>query len=164
MPETLRLERLHSLTHGNAAYSAAFSPDGKRLATASLDNTVKLWNVASGEHLGTLKGHGDGVAFVGFLADGRIVTAGLDKTLKVWPADGGAATATFSGHQDYLTCAAVARAGTLLVSGSFDKTVRLWETQTNVAVAVKAVAHKLARACYHILKDQVPFDPERAFA
>jgi transposase len=36
--------------------------------------------------------------------------------------------------------------------------------RTNVAVAVKAVAHKLARACYHILKEQTPFDPERAFA
>ena len=93
----MRIERLHSLTHGNATYGAAFSPDGKRLATASLDNTVKLWNVADGQHVGTLKGHGDGVCFVGYLADGRIVTASLDKSLKIWPADGGAATATFTG-------------------------------------------------------------------
>ena len=91
MVDTVPIKRLHSLTHGNAAYGAAFSPDGKRLATASLDNTVKLWSVIDGQHVGTLKGHGDGVAFVGYLTDGRIVTASLDKSLKIWPADGGAA-------------------------------------------------------------------------
>ena len=70
MPDTIRLERLRSLTHGNAVYGTAFSPDGKQLATASLDNTVRLWDSASGELVGTLKGHGDGVTFVGYLADG----------------------------------------------------------------------------------------------
>ena len=39
--------------------------DGKQLATASLDNTVRLWELSNGEAVGTLKGHGDGVCFVG---------------------------------------------------------------------------------------------------
>jgi hypothetical protein len=38
------------------------------------------------------------------------------------------------------------------------------KAKTNGVVAVKAVAHKLARACYHVLKDQVPFEEARAFA
>src|SRR5262245_1753470 len=96
---TLQAER--SLTHNNAAYWAAFSNNGRQLATASLDNTVKLWNVSDGAHVGTLKGHGDGVAFVGYLKDGRIVTASLDKSLKVWSAEG-TLKATVAGHADYL--------------------------------------------------------------
>jgi len=126
----VQLEPERSLTHHNAAYWAAFSNDGRQIATASLDNTVKLWNVADGQHVGTLKGHGDGVAFVGYLKDGRIVTASLDKSLKIWSAEGGLKS-TLTGHQaDYLTCAAVARSGTLLASGGFDKTVRLWDADS----------------------------------
>ena len=45
----LTAKLLHTLTHPNSAYGAAFSPDGALLATASMDNTIKLWNVATGE-------------------------------------------------------------------------------------------------------------------
>src|SRR5262245_43187963 len=124
-----------SLSHNNAVYGAAFSLDGKRLATASLDNTVKLWDVADGAHKATLQGHLDGVAFVGYLPAGTIATVGLDKTVRVWPADGGAAVLTLNGHLDYLTCGAVSRAGTRIASGGFDKTVRLWDGQTGAALA-----------------------------
>src|SRR6516165_10682968 len=115
---SIRLVRQRSLSHNNAVYWAAFSKDGKTLATASLDNTVKLWNVADGKHLETLKGHGDGVAFVGFLPDGTIATASLDRSLKLWSAEG-KAMQTFTGHQDYLSCAALSNSGTLLASGGF---------------------------------------------
>ena len=136
MSEQLRLERIRTFTHGNAAYSTSFSTNGKQLATASLDNTVRLWDLSNGEAVGTLKGHGDGVCFVGYLSDGRIVTGSLDRTLRVWSADGNSVLTTFTGHQDYLTCAAVARSGTLLASAGFDKTVRLWDAQTELAAAV----------------------------
>ena len=133
---TVQLVRQRSLSHNNAVFWAAFSNDGKRLATASLDNTVKLWNVSDGQLVATLKGHGDGVAFVGFLSDGRIVTASLDKTLKVWAADGSVATTTLSGHQDYLACAAISRTGQLLASGGFDKIVRLWDASGSSLAAL----------------------------
>jgi WD40 repeat protein len=136
MPDsTIKLEAERALSHNNAVYWAAFSNDGRQLATASLDNTVKLWNVADGTPVGTLKGHGDGVAFVGYLKDGRLVTASLDKTLKVWSPEG-ALKATLAGHADYLSCAAVPRSGTLCASGGFDKTVRVWDADAGGAVAV----------------------------
>jgi WD40 repeat protein len=57
----LTAKLLHTLTHPNSAYGAAFSTDGSLLATASLDNSIKLWNVATGEEKARLKWHGDGV-------------------------------------------------------------------------------------------------------
>jgi WD40 repeat protein len=131
----ISLQPERSLTHNNAVYAAAFSNDGKQLATGSLDNTVKLWTVADGEHVGTLKGHGDGVAFVGYLKDNRIVTASLDKSVKIWSPDG-VLEATLTGHQDYLTSAAISRSGSIAASGSFDKTVRLWDANARGGIGV----------------------------
>ena len=134
MAKGVKLTFERNLTHDNAVYWAAFSNSGRQLATASLDNTVKLWNPATGEHTGTFKGHGDGVAFVGYLEDGRIVTGSLDRSLIVWSA-GGTLLATLTGHQDYLACATVARTGTLVASGGLDKTARLWDAETGSAIA-----------------------------
>lgn len=131
----VQLEPARTLTHPNAVYGVSFSRDGKRLASACLDNTARLWNVADGANAETLRGHNDGVAFVDFLKDGRVVTASLDGTLKVWSADG-KLQGTLSGHQGYLTCAAISHSGTLLASGGMDKSVRLWDAQTDTAVAV----------------------------
>src|ERR1700758_5610280 len=125
----IRFQPERFLTHNNAVYAVAFSNDGRQLASASLDNTVKLWNVADGENVGNLRGHGNGVAFVGYLKDNRLVTASLDKSLKVWSAYG-VLEATLAGHQDYLTSAAVAHTGSIAASGSFDKTVRLWDANS----------------------------------
>lgn len=123
----------HTYKHGNAIYWTAFSEDGRKLATASLDNTVRIWNVSDGAQIGTLRGHTDGVAFVEFLKDGRIFTASLDKTLRLWSPEG-VMKATLPGHAEYLTCAAVSRSGTLAASGGLDNSVRLWNLTSESAI------------------------------
>ena len=63
----------------------AFSPDGRLLATASADETARLWDPATGEYLRTLTGHDDGVVGVAFSPDGRLLaTASNDKTARLW--------------------------------------------------------------------------------
>ena len=66
--------------------SAAFSPDGKRIVTASFDKTARIWDAASGKPIGEpLTGHADVVRSAAFSPDGgRIVTASYDKTARIW--------------------------------------------------------------------------------
>ena len=67
-------------------YSAAFSPDGQRIVTASADKTARIWDAASGKPIGKpLRGHEDEVRGAAFSPDGkRIVTASSDKTARIW--------------------------------------------------------------------------------
>ena len=82
-----------------AVMSVAFSPDGKRLASASEDGTVKLWDAATGQETLTLKGHTDIVTSVAFSPDGkRLASASRDGTVKVWDAATGQEILTLKGH------------------------------------------------------------------
>jgi WD40 repeat protein len=72
--------------HTNAVYAVTFSPDGKTLATASWDTTVRLWDVVTHHQLGKpLTGHTDGVITLKFAPGGTtLASAGADKTIRVW--------------------------------------------------------------------------------
>jgi uncharacterized caspase-like protein len=76
--------------HSDPVYSVAFSADGKTLASGSWDNTIKLWELATGRELRTLTGHSSWVRSVAFSADGKTLASGsLDKTIKLWRVAGG---------------------------------------------------------------------------
>ena len=77
--------------HRNTVSSAAFSPDGRRVVTASVDNTARIWDVASGRELATLSGHKNIVTSAAFSPDGRmVVTASHETTAKIWKLEGSA--------------------------------------------------------------------------
>ena len=73
--------------HTKELNSVVFSPDGKRLATGSLDGNVKLWDVVTGQEVANLKVDQNFVTSVAFSPDGRtLVTGNMDNTVRLWQA------------------------------------------------------------------------------
>jgi WD40 repeat protein len=120
--------------HSDQVRDVVYSPpDGRILATASLDHTIRLWDAATGRPRGKpLDGHTDGVLAVAFGPNGKILaSASQDKTVQLWnTATGAPIGEPLEGHRAAVTDVAFSPDGKLLASASEDKTVRLWNVRT----------------------------------
>ncbi|WP_341533698.1 eIF2A-related protein, partial [Polymorphobacter arshaanensis] len=114
--------------HQDQVSSAAFSPDGRTIVTASDDYTARLWDVASGRELRKLVGHDGPVNSAAFSPDGRtIVTASNDRTARLWDATTGRELRKLVGHEVRVNSAAFSPDGRTIVTASYDNTARLWD-------------------------------------
>jgi WD40 repeat protein len=120
--------------HTRAVTSVAFAPDGRLLASASADNTVKLWETGTGHELRTLHGHTWQVMSVAFDADGqRLASASFDGTVRLWDVRTGRELRTLCRHPESVSSVAFAADGRSVAAG-LGATVKVWSALTGEAM------------------------------
>ena len=105
------------------------SSDGKMIASASRDRTVRLWDANSGQQIRVLDGHSDAVKCVAFSPDAKTLASSLDwgDTIRLWDVDTGKHISTLKGHTHSINSIVFSPDGKLMASGSSDGTVLLWD-------------------------------------
>lgn len=130
----------------------AFSPDGKRIASAGSDGAVRVWELPGGEPVQTLQGSAKWLRGVAFGPGGRVATAGGDRVVRVWDATTGKETNTLIGHPRAVGAVAFSPDGTRIASAGGD--ARVWDPSAGQEARV------LLRGPNAVGIDGVAFSPD----
>ncbi|PNP78057.1 hypothetical protein FNYG_08603 [Fusarium nygamai] len=117
--------------HSGSVWSVVFSHDSTKLASASSDKTVRIWNAETGECERVLEGHGDWARSVVFSHDStKLASVSYDKAIRIWNAETGDCERLLEGHGDEVSSVVFSHDSTKLASASHDLTVRIWNAET----------------------------------
>lgn len=116
--------------HKDEVRSAAYSSDGKTIATISRDKTVKLWDARTGKLQKTLIGHKGAVLSVAYSPDGKTLATGdVDATIQLWNAHTGENIKTLTGHTEVISSVVFSPNSKTIASSNNDGTIRFWDVE-----------------------------------
>lgn len=120
--------------HQEVVYDAKFLPDGNSLVTASFDQTVKLWDVATQSTLRTMEGHTGIVLTVDVSPDGKLIASGSsDRTIRLWDVPDSDPISTRQAHDHAVKAMATSKDGTLTATADHQGLIRIWSTAPDTA-------------------------------
>ncbi len=144
--------------HSSEVNWVSFHPSGELIATASDDNTVKLWSF-DGRLLRTLEGHAKKVLGVSFSPDGRLLaSASEDTTIKIWTSRGDLLK-TLEEHKDRVWQVTFSSDSKVLASASWDGTVKLWSME-NLPEPMEELEEAIGRGCDY-LQDYLQYNLDK---
>jgi WD40 repeat protein len=128
--------------HSSWVNSVAWSGNGSRVASASYDHMVKIWDPATGQCETTLNDHSNSVNSVAWSGDGsRVVSASYDCTVKIWDPATGRCDMTLNGHSNSVKSVAWSGDGSQVASASYDYTVEIWDLLTGQCQTTFEIGH-----------------------
>ncbi|PCD20318.1 hypothetical protein AU210_016185 [Fusarium oxysporum f. sp. radicis-cucumerinum] len=117
--------------HSDLVGSVVFSHNSKKVASASSDKTIRIWNAETGKCERVLEGHSDLVRSVVFSHDSKkVASASWDKTVRIWDVEMGNCERVLEDHSDDVSSVVFSHNSKKVVSGSDDKTIRIWNAAT----------------------------------
>ncbi|PSB47423.1 hypothetical protein C7B80_09550 [Cyanosarcina cf. burmensis CCALA 770] len=117
--------------HTDWVQAIAFCPDRELIGSVSTDQTLRLWNISTGQCLRTWQGHSERIHSVAFSPQGHaIASSSDDRTVKLWDISTGECIRTMQGHTDWVFSVTFSPQGHILVSGGRDRTIRCWDVNT----------------------------------
>jgi WD40 repeat protein len=122
--------------HADSVTTVMFSPDGKTLASDGGDNSIKLWDVSTGQERATLGGHAKAIQGMVFTPDGTTLASGGEDGLRLWDVMTGKQLAALDDQAGGVVALAVSPDGKLLASADREKAIRLWNLASRETTAV----------------------------
>jgi WD40 repeat protein len=120
--------------HQEVVYDGKFLPNGKSLVTASFDQTLKLWDIATQSTLRTMEGHTGIVLTVDVSPDGKLIASGSsDRTIRLWDVPNSDPVSTTKVHDNPVTAMTTSKDGSLTATGDDKGLIRIWTTASVTA-------------------------------
>jgi len=127
-PENSKKPIIRMTGHQQAINLISFSPDGRLIASASFDKSLKTWDGVTGKFKASLRGHVGAVYQVCWSSDSRMLVSGSkDSTLKLWDLTNGSLKVDLPGHHDEVYSVDWSPDGQRVASGSKDRWVKIWK-------------------------------------